>query len=305
LLGNRRFVYSNNKRAVIVRRRYIAAASQAKGYAAWMPEVNTSNLNYQWTCPITGYYDMFAVGGGSGGRSANVLSSSAGGSGASTVVYKTCGNVDGLPTSGNKKYYKNGAGIFLEAGTILFISIGQGGQSNSDGSDTIIRTGSASGPIICQAAGGKASTGGMAYGGNGGTGGGAYQGEIGGSDGEDGGGAPGIGGTGQHTTTRAFAEKDTWFKECHQTGLNGGITLLTSIILSRPFAGGGGGGKDSLSSKPMTGGEYGGADGRGAAGPCNDGENGWGGGGGGSHNDLNPGGKGGSGAFIIRYGFAA
>lgn len=210
--------------------------------------------------------DIFCVGGGGAGGSSSETSQgnpsvSGGGGGGYTATKK---------------------GYAVTPGATFTVTIGAGGTAKKGTGNT---GGTTSFGSILSATGGLGGQGGESQerkGGNGGSGGGGARlstGYAGGSDGNDGGGGTSTqaGGTGQHTTTRAFAE--------------------TSNTL---YAGGGAG--DSSKYGAATGGDGGGAGGSsGKSASANTGGGGCGNGGNNSFYDM--GGAGGSGICIIRWGY--
>lgn len=222
-----------------------------------------------------GTYDFFLVGGGGSG------------------TQRTDTSVAGATGGGGGGYTTTQAGVEITSVTDYTAVVGAGGVASA-GSNTTV-----SSPDLSQsfsAAGGNfissSSVSSYSDGADGGSGGGGAGNKNGGAGGSNGGngsrgtnpGSSAYGGTGQGTTTRAFAEKSG--------------TL---------YAGGGGGGGDDAGGAGGAGGGGAGGNGvsntrYGAAGTAN---TGGGGGGGGEYGSPSTQGNGGSGIIIVRWDNAA
>ena len=241
--------------------------------------------------PATGLTCDYLVvaGGGSGGQSSNERGGGGGAGGLRSTVTATGGG-------GSLE-----SALTLLSGTSYTVTVGAGGASNSNGSDSVFSTITATG-------GGR---GGFQVGGNpnvGGSGGGgrdngsqsgaagtANQGFAGGQGRTDGatygnsGGGGGAGGVGQQGNTSAGSTPS------YQSG---GVGVATSISGSSvTYAGGGGGGGDKVGLA----GTGGGNGGNGSTAPTAATANLGGGGGGSSYTSGQPATAGGSGVVIVRY----
>ena len=247
----------------------------------------TSTRSY--TVP-TGYtkMDVFCVGGGGGGYN-----------GSETSGWDTGGG------GGGGGYTKTVTGIVVSGGQSLYITVGSGGrrgihssgiedvyqQPTDGGTSSVTRSGS----VLCSATGGHISNDpDYGYGGSGGSGGGDGADALnhnriragrGGSNGSNGSGTGDYdepydtyGGTGQHTTTRAWGSGSGTL----YSGGGGGGPLETYMPGPGGAGGGGSGGTTAYSA---------------GAGGTNTG----GGGGGGRHEHYGSGGNGGSGIVLLRF----
>lgn len=146
------------------------------------------------------------------------------------------GGTPGSYTGGAGGGYTNTKrGVLIKKGTSYSITVGAGGTGNATGGSTSA--------FDAVANGGKPGVTSF-KGGDGGSGGGGYSGEndtpagVGGSDGSDGGAGSAVGGKGQGTTTREFAET---FGTLYAGGGGGG-----AVTTNKVGAGGAGGGANGM-----------------------------------------------------------
>lgn len=276
--------------------------SNGRIYGSYIDKtVNNKQIKGQQTFTSSGIFtvpaqvysiDVFCVGGGGGG-----------------------GTTDGS-WKRNDFYYGGGGGGYTVSQKInvtpyqqINVNIGMGGTPGSKGGNTTFGSVAANGgnPGYTVSSGGTYARY-YSHGGNGGSGGGGYRGNIlggeksGGSDGSDGlsdsNTKPNhVGGTGQHTTTRAFAESSGTL----YSGGGGGVQMSTGNSYPSGGIGGNGGGGNGANvkqtSNPIN------------ATPGTSNTGGGGGGGGYKEGSDNyspawaPGASGGSGICLIRWGY--
>lgn len=212
--------------------------------------------------------DLFGVGGGRGGYAGKGRAGGDGGSGGYTATKLN------LP---------------VLSGETITVTVGAGGSSNMRGGATSFVK---KGITVLSADGGQYGAGGSGGGGYGhASKTGSYPGGNGGSNGSDGGGGLGPGLKGQGRSTRAFGETSGTL---YAGGGGGGGGWLSSAYNSNGGSGGSGGGG------------YGGQGGGGYGMAASNGTGGGGGGGNGtgaSYDNEIPGGAGGSGVALIRWGY--
>ena len=241
------------------------------GNPEWYDSTTSSWLQFSQPAGYSVNYLVVAGGGGGGPAVSGVASSGGGGAGGL------------LPTSAS-----------LSSGTAYTITVGAGGASNTNGSNSVISS------IATAIGGGKGGTGSGGAGSSGGSGGGGAQ--ITGAGGAATSGQGFAGGAGDATSSSGGGggASAVGANGAFNAGGNGGAGSSNSISGSAvTYAGGGGGSASTGGSGGSGGGGAGGNSGTpsGAAASANTG-----GGGGGSYGTTsNAGGAGGSGIVIISY----